>query len=407
VEFSYKAWLGITDAGSYLLLPKPIREGAGAETKYQTETEVLGLFPLNDDRTIDLIDSKASLVSQYIPTTGTVLTFDAPRSYGSLKSPRTALTLSFTGAKPVQKSIFFLEATSIPAAIASTQSYMVPIQGDAFDVTAGTVNVLEITQTTEESPQNNLITIRNTAIDMTSVGVDPLLGLYYNFEETAGFENDFIDQTGYANNGVMIEGSDGLGTPSTASRGTGIDGQSLLSVDNGATSTSVELVEILHDPSIAVDGDFSLSFWIKATNFANISGIFSKDVTSVVSSGFAIWLDTDGRIQTRINNSTSSAGTGGRMYSIGTIPTGVWKHVVYTHKRGVESKIYIDGVLDNTLVTTILLNVLSDNAYIGVNNPISFITRGLRLGDELDEMKFWKKELSAAEALAEFNIYGS
>jgi hypothetical protein len=334
--------------------------------------------------------------------TGSVVNFTTSAIMGAIDSPiydTFTISPTPTSAQWENKVKMLFSCDSVPSIISSPPAYLT-VTGSILTGYSN-LNLLEFVVDYKGDVNLTITQLADANEDPNPPVVgDPDLGLWFRFEETSAF-NTFIDSSIYGNEGTQIkqDGND----PAITDRGTGINGQSLLPTNSSSGSTA-EYTEILHDESIAVDGDFSVSFWLKpAETIPSISGIFSKDVTSVASSGIAIWLNDPARtITTRINNST---GTTGQVISVSTFATGEWKHFTYVYKRGTDIKIYINGVLDVTRTTAILLNAVGDNAYIGVRNTLANIQRGLNIGNELDELKFWKKELTAQEVLDEYNIY--
>lgn len=87
--------------------------------------------------------------------------------------------------------------------------------------------------------------------------------------------------------------------------------------------------------------------------------------------------------------------------SVSTLQTDVWHHVTVTW-NGSQHKIYIDGALDNTYNSNVILNNMISPSYFsigaceGVGSYGSF--------SEIDNLGFWTKELDSAEI---FQLYHS
>jgi hypothetical protein len=291
--------LGITDETTHLLTPKEIREGADPETKLIT---ILDL-PENDAKTIGLIGGKASVISWYIPTAGTAVTFDAPRSYGSWKSPRTAFTISLpedlTDIPEIQKTLFYLQAEELPTDLTGDK---VLWSGDAFDDTEGFVNLLDITFS-QEPTDDYLLLVRNTVKEI-EVGptIDPNIKVFLQFEEADDESLVAIDSSGNGNNAITKIGFTDDDPSADTRRTTGIiGGKSYLQI--GSTFATANVLRIPHHSSIAIGTEFTVLMWVKINNLAN-RGLVSKDGKDVAE-GFALRVESDGRIQGRINGSSS------------------------------------------------------------------------------------------------------
>jgi len=349
-----------------------------------------------------------TVVQLFIPTLGTEIIFDAPRVYGNWKNPRLSLAVNFSNIDNIefQKTIYFLKSTSIPTVIDENQNYILPWTGDAYNVNPDYVNMLEIIYTKESAPQNKLLSIKNTAKDISSLLIDSTLGLYYEFEEADGFYNDFIDSSGYGNDGFQIDGSDNTGgTILTQGRGPGVNGNAFIANGTGAGLTTLDAVQIPHSESIALASNFTLAFWINLADLSNTNGLYCKDITTVGSSGFLMMCLSTGILETRINYSTSNSETGGRLYSTTALLVNTWYHVVYTFEQGVGSKLYINGTLDSSLTSTIILVTGTDPAFIGTNSVPNNNFRGIRTGGKMDVLKYWKRLLTPVEVASEYNLY--
>lgn len=348
----------------------------------------LGDFPENDDKTIGLIDGEASVISNYIPTLGTVVTFDAPRSYGNWKTPRTDLTISFLNAQPVQKAIFFIESATIPSDIDPSQNYMLPISGDTFNTTAGFVNKLEITRTLEDSPQNNLIHIHNTAVNISLIGGDTSLLAFYKFEEVSDDYDFIFDETGYNNHGE-------INAPGNATRITG-------SIGNAAQlSLQGTRFVVPHHSSMALTNQMTFACYVSlaAANFGSRLGIASKDADSDgvgTIGGWYITRETSGKLRFNINGNSSYQIDSVYDYTTGDVVI----HLAVTYNAGVL-KIYINKVL-NATDTNADLAIINGNQplFIGGVQKSGFANANLRTGGTIDEVRYYNIALDDAQIAA-------
>lgn len=156
----------------------------------------------------------------------------------------------------------------------------------------------------------------------------------------------------------------------------------------------------------AMGGDFSVSAWIKPSTL-NVSGgnggaIFSNYHYEVHGYGFALDLKSDnsGKISLTIGKADNTFIT---LNSIGAVDTTKFWHILLTRKLSTRSRIYINGILDNSNADT--------------NNPLTGITINPAIGvhrygpsayeayfpGAIDDVAFFTSELTAAQALQLFN----
>jgi hypothetical protein len=407
VNFSYKAWLGITDETTHLLTPKEIREGADPETKLITLLDL----PENDAKTIGLIDDKASVISWYIPTSGTAVTFDAPRSYGSWKSPRTAFTITLpedlTDIPQIQKTSFFLQSDTLPTALTGDK---VLWSGDAFSGTAGFVNLLDIIFS-QEPTDDYLLLVKNTVKEVEAgPTADPTLFLELNYLETSGDLNRFFDSSQYNNHGGLssINSPTVWLTPDPLPvRASGVGGNQAVQFDGSVylhTSINADtapFVQFPHTSSMVIGQNFSFSTsYYVPTGYTGSLGILSKNGRNG-DSGFEFVLDTD-RLTLRFNNTND-----GRIRARAVDFTkDVWIHIGFVVGDGDVAKIYINGVEPSTYDLTTSNTPTINHDFltplcIGRIREASN-SRNIGVGVRFSKTKVWSRSLSPAEMLQEY-----
>jgi hypothetical protein len=296
----------------------------------------------------------------------------------------------------------FFSCVEIPSIISNPESYM-DITGT---ILTGYSNLNRLSFEVEYVLNQikliiNIAQISNGNLDLNAPNIAKL---HYRFEETSNF-NTIIDSSGNGNTGTMIRGSDGSGVVSNiTTRGVGVDGQSLVSVNLGSGLTTLEIIEIPHSESIALGPKFTISMWVNITDLGNFVGLYSKDTYSSVSgnqSGIFFWIsNTTGLLEFRINYSTTHRLFSNYSFNVSS----GWKHITYTFEEGVGLKLYIDGVLDAELNTLEEINIRNESAFIGTNSPSNSSFRSLRT-NQIDELKYWKTNLSAEEVLSEYNQF--
>ena len=157
----------------------------------------------------------------------------------------------------------------------------------------------------------------------------------------------------------------------------------------------------------ASDGAFSVSAWINVTTHGANNFVLAKD-TDVTghTAEYELKVHSDGKIRFKLGGGATGLFIG-RASSVATT-VGRWYHVVATYPGGVNTgsgiRIYIDGVARNG-------SLLSNGTWTGMARDDSeYLAIGASStpADEFDgqiaEVALWGTELTAAEALAIYNI---
>lgn len=148
---------------------------------------------------------------------------------------------------------------------------------------------------------------------------------------------------------------------------------------------------------------FSISAWVKPTNFTAINIIVAKRLDSGVFPGYQLSLTTAGLPSFTLDNNNASNAIG--VTSNGGIALNNWTHVCVTYDGSSNAsgvKFYISGVLQTN---TIAINNLTASATsagtfcIGARSGSSAYFPG-----KIDEVSFWNSTLSAAQV---GEIYGT
>ena len=139
---------------------------------------------------------------------------------------------------------------------------------------------------------------------------------------------------------------------------------------------------------------FSVSFWFNADNIAAQGGIFNNYINTGVE-GIIIWLK-DSKVEFLIG-----AGAATRLKSSALSST-TWYHVVVTRTAGTRSRIYIDGVLDNSNTNA------NDPTFTGVKTNLGAIfstgsTYTDYFGGLVDMVGVWDRELTQEDITALYN----
>lgn len=370
-----------------------VRLGETEDTELQTKAQVEAAFPENHPTQLGLVDGDAAVVEPLIPTSGTVLSFDAPRRFGSLKEPISTATISLTNAKEVEIVVYVENATLPPALDPAISEYVI-WSGDPYNGTAGVVNKMSIERTVEPIPQLYFLHVRNQAVTVAGEGVDETLLARYQFEETLDDYDTFFDSTNWGNNARAING---LNTPATTeipTRATGRVGQAVVFNGTGTGTTTFDAADI---PTITeAFTNFTIAGWFRTgtPNLTQTCGIFSK---SAEAGNTGVWMrkNADGKLEVRINNSTNAAQRIISAYTYSVADT--WVHFAL-RLNGTSFELYINGVLDTAITLSTPMVTNNERCYIGVSQ--STFRSAPRTGTMFEDYRIYNRAISPAEIAA-------
>jgi hypothetical protein len=203
----------------------------------------------------------------------------------------------------------------------------------------------------------------------------PGLVAAYNFDEGSG--TTLADVTPYANNGSI---SGAAWAPGTNGSALWFDGQD-------------DWVTIADDDSLGLTTGMTLEAWVNLNSRQSWqTTIFKEDAS--VGPAYALYANDQGDHAKAV----SSPGSYVELLSSGVqLPLNRWVHVATTFDSS-EFKIYIDGVLRNSMPVTDLLATGSDPLRLGGN---SFW--GEYLDGALDDVRVYDRALSAAAIQADMD----
>ena len=154
--------------------------------------------------------------------------------------------------------------------------------------------------------------------------------------------------------------------------------------------------------SLKFTGDFSISMWVKATNWNSTRTLMSNaDMNSVGNKWNGWWLDvsTNGKLQfMQINNGTWNT----TLSSSVPLSIGKWSLITIT-RSATTSTMYINGSKVGSVTNTISLAYSTTNfPCIGVNIYLTGNFQEWFLGS-LDEIGTWERALTDNEIIALYN----
>jgi hypothetical protein len=211
---------------------------------------------------------------------------------------------------------------------------------------------------------------------------------YWNLNEKSG--NVAKDSSGYDNDGTLYNGSmicSGGDCP------TWTDGKfgGALGLD-GVN----DYVEVKHSPSLGITGAITVEAWVKPASLDGWKTILSKwnpkSYWFGCNSGqCGIFISSDGSNEVGLLASS-------------VLTTNTWHHVVGTYDSITgEMKVYVDGSLDNSTITTGKIYGGISDLWIGANIGAS----GQNFNGSIDEVRIYNRALSAEEILSLYNTKAS
>lgn len=199
---------------------------------------------------------------------------------------------------------------------------------------------------------------------------------YYKLDESSGNASDSIGSNTLTNTGT-----------STYSTGKINNG-----VDFGASTQWLYKASPTGLPTGA--GAFSMSCWVKFTNFASARYFYGFGTNS-----------NNNRVTMRCDNSTTllidDNGVGTAFPSVPTMSTGVWYHIVYTYPgSGDIYTLYFNGNLIGTANNTRPPN--TGTGFVGLGTYTNTSTAENLIGS-MDEAGIWNVALTSGEVTQLYN----
>ncbi len=215
------------------------------------------------------------------------------------------------------------------------------------------------------------------------------LKAYYPFEENTGTLT--FDQSSYAGQGTLQSGTTWTGGK----------------VGNGVNPNSTADVQIADSPQLTFGQHMTLSIWANQAGAAVSKALASHWGGASVGTEWALQTPngSSDRLWFFVASSLSDAGGNTIETPAGSWTTGAWHHVVVTYDGTIataadRAKIYIDGVLQTTIMIGTIPSTFTDSSY-----PVtigSLPGYGRYFNGSLDEFKLFDRTLSTDEVKAEY-----
>ncbi|MBB6459679.1 LamG domain-containing protein [Flammeovirga kamogawensis] len=229
--------------------------------------------------------------------------------------------------------------------------------------------------------------VSNTSLQVSFTGnavahevSDNISNLTFTFQDAAFSNNNASAFTGYNRSNLSIIYSD---PPKNC---LAFDG-----VNDYAISSNLTLGD-----------DFSFEVWVKPT-LSSSGNVYTVGQANSTAENISLKVNTDGTLSVFFKVEDQSSDTY-QLNSISTVQAGEWSHIAYTNEGGVDAKLYINGVLDDSNPSSL------PRIFTSITNDL---TIGKKLYDsedtdhfpgEIDELRIWDKVLSQTEIVEKMNF---
>jgi gliding motility-associated-like protein len=147
--------------------------------------------------------------------------------------------------------------------------------------------------------------------------------------------------------------------------------------------------------SFAGTANFTIEAWVKRENTSGIAMIFSKYNGGVAGN---YWFGIDSTGKPILSREASPWG----VTATNPMPVNEWHHIAATYD-GSQTKIYVDGVVNNTTSAPLSINHNVSNIKVNIgaglaNNSPAYLFKG-----ELDEIRVWNVARTATQIQQSFN----
>ncbi|MFC1741504.1 LamG-like jellyroll fold domain-containing protein [Nanoarchaeota archaeon] len=224
----------------------------------------------------------------------------------------------------------------------------------------------------------NATNITNWYLNGTSIAV-----LNMPFEATGGNESSWVkDYTNFSNDGSMTGGNN-----ATWNSTGGYDGFGAYDFDG-----EDDLIAVANSPSINLTGSLAISAWIKLAEApGDLKRIVDKSKHDVWSNT-VYGLDLDASAKPRLALGNNGASAGDIVTATSGISVGDWYHLVGVFESGSALRIYINGALNNTLVTA--KTTINTNDYDLIIGSSNSFTPTRYFNGIIDDVRIYNRSLT-------------
>ena len=298
--------------------------------------------------------------------------------------------LELTGNEPGLVALYnFNEGSGTTTASLPSNTYPGTLVHSPAWVTGPTEPVItqmsQLVTITINSIANQTVAITDTTLCMTNTGTTVTtpsseIGVTYYLRDNT--------------NDTIVDGPI-IGTGSGLTFNTGILNNDMIynvysEVVNNALSFdgSDDYVVLSNESNFDFTTNMTVEFWMNTTNLQSLDGLVTKGDNSWRIHGG----NTSGRIM------FAGSGAFADFESTTSVDDGLWHHVAVTYD-GANAKIYIDGVMENSVAATAPIN--NGNYAVTLGNNLQHLSRAFQ-GD-MDEVRIWNVAKTSAEINADMN----
>ena len=242
-------------------------------------------------------------------------------------------------------------------------------------------------------PSGTIINVNSFPINITSVdSLDTYVFVQLNATLLGWWrlEGNYNDESG--------NGNDGTCTNCPTSISTGRFGAAY------NFTTPISNITIVPTASLnRAKNDFAISIWVDPNAGYGFEDDDHIDIVSrwgpggLNNAAYVLGLNSSGFVKLFVYNGTASS----RLSSLSTIPTGSWTHIVGT-RDGTTLKIYINGMLDNSLTNAVATQSSTFNLVLGQEANEAGSPRN-NFNGSIDEFLLFSKALYPEEVQALYN----
>lgn len=212
---------------------------------------------------------------------------------------------------------------------------------------------------------------------------------YWRFDETAysNVANEVKDSSGKACHGRAYNGAK-ITNDARRTRAVYFDGAN-------------DYVEVTNRPTLQVNGNLTLSFWVKASN---LGARRVNPLDKSYGGEFGLTIETN-RSMSYYHGTSRSSGKyiGWTALPAGSLANGSWYHVVITRDVATRSlKSYLNGVLKSSTTYANNTNTLPSKSTYPVRMAVGYT--GLAMGGVMDEVKICSTVWSAGDVMSEYRV---
>ncbi len=171
------------------------------------------------------------------------------------------------------------------------------------------------------------------------------------------------------------------------------------------SGSATSYIKLPNDSRIKPTNGISFSAWVKldANTAAAQYIVFAKNTCFQFFEGYTLTtLKVGSQIRYQVvkgSSSTAGCGTQGILTSTGLYNPFTWHHVAFYIDNSFI-KLYVDGVLDNTVASSVQLNYDASNVILGGSNQ----SYNYPLNGSIDNVRFYNREITAKEIYVLYNF---